>query len=81
MVGRGSAGRKVTWSSAGSYLGGVALLAVLQAVQQDADLVAALPDPIEVFTVPLLPSLIAFVAGYLARHSQSAPPAEEEAGN
>lgn len=59
---------KVKAASVATYLGLVALLAVLNAVS-DANLIAGLPDVVEVFVAPLVPTAIAFVAGYVAKHS------------
>lgn len=61
--------RKVTAASAGSYLGLLAALTVLQAISADLDLIAFLPDWLETLVIPLLPGLIAYVAGYRARHT------------
>jgi hypothetical protein len=61
--------RKVTASAAGSYLGLVAILAVLQAVNADLDLIAWLPDWLESLAVPLLPGLITWVSGYRTAHT------------
>lgn len=59
---------KVKAASLATYFGLVALLAVLNAVS-DANLVTALPDVVEVFVAPLLPTLITFVSGYQAKHT------------
>ncbi|MGW6499309.1 hypothetical protein [Nonomuraea angiospora] len=61
--------RKVTASTAGSYLGLLAVLTVLQAVSADLDLIAFLPDWAETLAVPLLPGLITYVSGYVAKHT------------
>ncbi|TMR99501.1 holin [Nonomuraea basaltis] len=61
--------RKVTASAAGSYLGLVAVLTVLQTVNADLDLIAFLPDWLESLTIPLLPGLITWVSGYKAKHT------------
>ncbi|MEU4511795.1 hypothetical protein AB0G05_20065 [Nonomuraea wenchangensis] len=61
--------RKVTASTAGSYLGLLAVLTVLQAVNADLDLIAFLPDWLESLTIPLLPGLITYVSGYKAKHT------------
>lgn len=60
---------KVKVATAASYFGGVGLLAILQAVSQDADLISGLPDAIEVFLVPLVTSAITFIGGYVANHT------------
>ncbi|TMR91451.1 holin [Nonomuraea basaltis] len=61
--------RKVTASAAGSYLSLLAVLTVLQAINADLDLIAFLPDWLESLAVPLLPGLIAYVSGYVAKHT------------
>lgn len=61
--------RKVTVATAGSYLGLVAVLAVLQTINADLDLIAILPDWLESLTIPLLPGLITWVSGYKAKHT------------
>lgn len=60
---------KVKWATLGSYLGSVAVLSVLQAVNSDLSLIAFWPDWLETITVPLLPAAITAVAGFRARHT------------
>ncbi|MGI5292634.1 hypothetical protein ACQEVF_58835 [Nonomuraea polychroma] len=52
-----------------SYLAGVAGMAVLQAVSADPSMIAFLPDWVEAITLPLLPTALAAVAGFKARHT------------
>jgi len=59
---------KVTVASVATYLGLVALLAILNGVG-DANLITALPDALEVFAAPLLPTAVTFVSGYMAKHT------------
>ncbi|WP_101788634.1 holin [Nonomuraea indica] len=59
---------KVKASTAGAYLGLLAILAPLQAVQSDLDLIAFLPDWLETLAIPLLPGLVTYVSGYVAKH-------------
>lgn len=61
--------RKVSAATMASYFGGVGLLAILQAVSADANLIGGLPDAVEVFALPLVTSGITFVAGWLAKHT------------
>ncbi len=61
--------RKVKAAAAGSYLGSVALLAVLQAVNSDLSLIDFLPDWAETILVPLVPAAITTVAGWAAKHT------------
>lgn len=65
---------KVKVATAASYFGGVGILAILQAVSADANLIAGLPDAVEVFAVPLLTSGITFVGGWLANHTYRPAP-------
>lgn len=65
---------KVKVASAATYLGFVALLAVLNAVA-DANLITELPDVAEVFLAPVLPTLITFVSSYAAKHTPRTDPA------
>ncbi|WP_327029697.1 hypothetical protein OG989_04025 [Micromonospora sp. NBC_01740] len=59
---------KVKAASIATYLGSLALLAILNGVA-DANLISGLPDVVEVFVAPLVPTAIAFVAGYVAKHT------------
>ncbi|MFI6886742.1 hypothetical protein [Streptosporangium canum] len=61
--------RKVTAAAAGSYLGLLAGLTVLQTVQADLDLLSFLPDVVETLLIPLLPGLVAYVSGFVAKHT------------
>lgn len=62
---------KVWWATAGAYLAGVAGLAVVNAVTADdnALLLAALPDALEAFILPSVPAVVSFVTGWLAKHT------------
>jgi hypothetical protein len=59
---------KVKAGTAGAYLGLLAVLAPLQAVQANLDLIAFLPDWLETLAIPLVPGLVTYVAGYVAKH-------------
>jgi hypothetical protein len=61
---------KTKWAGLGGFLGSVGLLAVLQAVDADHNLIAFWPDWAEAITVPLLPTAIATVAGWKARYTR-----------
>jgi hypothetical protein len=61
---------KVTAATAGSYLGLLAVLTVLQAVNADLDLIGFLPDAVETLAIPLLPGLITYVSGFMAKHTR-----------
>lgn len=61
--------RKVTAATAGSYLGLLAVLTILQTVNSNLDLLSFLPDAIETLAIPLLPGLITYVSGFKAKHT------------
>lgn len=60
--------RKVTWSAVWTYLASLAGLAVLNGVS-DTNLIAGLPDVVEVLVAPILPAAIGLVAGYVTSHT------------
>lgn len=59
---------KVKWATIATYVGIAALLGGLNAIT-DANLISELPDVVEVFVAPLLPTLITFLAGRQAPHT------------
>lgn len=61
--------RKVSWASAGAYIGSVAGIAVLEAVTRDPVLVSPIPDVLEPFVLSLVPAAIAWFAGWRAKHT------------
>jgi hypothetical protein len=66
---------KVTWASLGAYLAGVVLLALVNLVDEDSTLLTdAIPDMFEPFLLPLVPALVAFAGGYVAKHQWRAAP-------
>jgi hypothetical protein len=62
---------KVWYATAGAYLAGVAALGIVNAVTADdnALLVAALPDALEMFVLPSVPAVVSFISGWVARHT------------
>ncbi|MDH2429303.1 hypothetical protein [Sphaerisporangium sp. TRM90804] len=60
---------KVKAASLGTFLASVAGLAVLQAVDADHSLIEFLPDPLEAISFALIPTGIAWLAGFKARHT------------
>lgn len=68
---------KVTMATAGAYLAGVVGLSLVNAFTDDDNqlLLAALPDAVEPFVLPLVPAVVALVAGYLAKHQWRRPEA------
>jgi hypothetical protein len=61
--------KKVTAATAGTYVGSIGLLASLQAVQDNAELVGWMPSGLTPFVLALVPAAITFVSGWAARHS------------
>jgi hypothetical protein len=61
---------KVTAATVGSYVAGViALLLTNLLTGSDNELISAtIPDWLESFLLPILPSLVAFLSSYQARH-------------
>lgn len=59
---------KVKAAGWATYLGGVGLLAILNAFS-DANLIAGLPDAVEVFVAPMVPTAITTAAAWLAKHT------------
>jgi len=59
---------KVKVAGIATYLGLAAILGVLNAVS-DAQLLTALPDLVEIFVAPMLPTAITVVAGWFAEHT------------
>lgn len=64
---------KVKSASIAAYLGSTGLLAVLTAIQDNAGLLAGLPDPVEPFLLALVPTAITAVAGWAAKHTPRGP--------
>ena len=60
---------KVKAMTLASYLAGVGGVAILQALNSDHSLIAFLPDWVEAVAIPLLPTALAAVAGYRAKHT------------
>jgi hypothetical protein len=65
--------RKVKTAAAWTYVAATALLAALGLVQADNSLLGALPDPVEAPLLGLLPAAVAYLAGYVARHTPRPP--------
>src|SRR5689334_18352489 len=60
---------KVAWASLASYLVGVIVLAVVNALDENTTLLTdAVPDAFEPFLMPLLWALPTLIAGYMAKH-------------
>ncbi|MEO3857705.1 hypothetical protein [Acrocarpospora sp. B8E8] len=52
-----------------SYFVGVAGMAILQVVADDPSLISFLPDWVEAIVLPLVPTGLAALAGYKAKHT------------
>lgn len=61
--------KKVTVGAVLAYLGGLAVMAVLNAVSTDQGLISALPAWAESLVVPIVPAVISFVGGWFAKHT------------
>ncbi|MFJ2675115.1 holin [Streptomyces sp. NPDC087525] len=61
--------KKVTAASVATFLASTGLLAILAAVQDDARLISFLPDGLSPFVLAIVPTAIAFVSGWAAKHS------------
>jgi hypothetical protein len=61
---------KVAWPAVGIYLSGVVVLALVNAFTgNDNDLLlAALPDQVEPFVLPLVPVVVQMGVGFFAKH-------------
>lgn len=61
---------KVKWASIAMYVSGALLMALVTLLtdNDNALLLAVLPDPVEIFVLPLVPTLAGLVAGYAAKH-------------
>jgi hypothetical protein len=65
--------KKVTAATLAAYLASTGLLAILTAIQDNAGLVAGLPDALEPFVLALVPTAITFVGGWAAKHTPRGP--------
>ena len=62
--------RKVKFSSAAAYLGFAGLLAIVQVVTNNQDLIVSfLPPWATVFIAPLVPAVLAFITGWETKHA------------
>jgi hypothetical protein len=62
---------KVKAQALATYFAGLIGMAILNGVA-DANLIAELPDSVEVFVAPLLPVAVGALAGWKARHQERA---------
>ena len=63
---------KVKVSAVAQYLAGLVLVALVSGLQ-DGNLISFLPDWVSTIVAPLIPSALAFLAAYNARHQYRAP--------
>jgi hypothetical protein len=63
--------RKVTMATLGAYLGGVVILAVVNAFTSNDNqlLLATLPDVVEPFLLPVVPAVVTFISGWASKHT------------
>lgn len=73
---------RISWSAAeakvkaaaiGSYLGSLGLLAIVEELNGNQELLSFLPVWVEVPLVALLPSLVTFLTGWKAEHTPRPP--------
>lgn len=62
---------KVTVATIGAYLAGVVVLALVNAFTGDENalLLASLPDAVEPFLLPVVPAVVSFISGWAAKHT------------
>ncbi|MCX4666395.1 holin [Streptomyces sp. NBC_01381] len=65
--------KKVTSATAGTYLGSTGLLAALEAVQDNSELVSWMPSGLAPFVLALVPAAVTFVSGWATKHSPRGP--------
>jgi hypothetical protein len=59
---------KVKWGAIGAYVVGVLALSGVKLLSNNDLLAAALPDALEIFVFPLVPTVASLLSGYAARH-------------
>lgn len=64
---------KVSAATAGTYIASTSVLAGLAAIQDNARLLDWMPDSLSPFVIAIVPTLIAFVSGWAARHTPRTP--------
>lgn len=60
---------KVKVATIATYVGVTVLLGVLEGFNGDANLIKSLPDWLEPFLVPLIPTAITYFSAYKANHT------------
>ena len=65
--------KKVSAATVATYLASTGLLAILAAAKDNAELVGFLPDGLAPFVLAVVPTAIAFVSGWAAKHSPRGP--------
>ena len=61
--------KKVTAATAVTYLGSTGLLAALEALQGNSELVGWMPSALSPFVLALVPAAITFISGWATRSS------------
>lgn len=66
---------KVKWPAVAIYLSGVVVLALVNALtgEENALLIAALPDYVEPFVLPIVPVAVQMITGWFAPHQWRNP--------
>lgn len=66
---------KVKYGSIAMYVAGVVLMAIIAVFTENdnALLLDVLPDAVEVFVVPLIPTLVGFATAWASQHQYRAP--------
>ena len=75
---------KVSAATLGAYVAGVLLLVLVQVFTDNDNelLLAVLPDALETFVLPLVPAVVALIAGFAAKHQwRSIPINNDTAGS
>lgn len=62
---------KVKWSAVAAFVAGV-VVAILNAVQDNPDLLGSMPTWAQTVIIALAPALLAFLGGYAAPHTARA---------
>lgn len=65
--------KKVGAATVATYLASTGLLAILATVQDNARLLGWMPDSLAPFVLAVVPTAIAFVSGWAAKHSPRGP--------
>ena len=59
---------KVKWSAVGTYVAGLVALSAVKLLSNNDLLSQVLPDALEIFVFPLVPTVVSLLSGYAAQH-------------